>query len=256
MSKGGQTMEPVRFHHLRAFGRSAAHGQHALEGGEDEETYSMERGSALHHIVFGTKKVIAYHEGKPRRGKEWDAFEAENADAEILTSKDYEKANRMAEAVLTHRLAMGVLAGAHEQTFTFDWLGRKCRATPDVRTLEYVTELKSTVDGEPERFVWQVRRLGYHAALAWYLQAVALSELGQPKDAFIVAVESSPPWVVTVRQLTPATLDIGARQVRLWMERLIGCEAAGVYPGYSQTIVPLHLDVDELALNFDGVEAA
>jgi hypothetical protein len=248
-------MEPVRFYHLRAVARSAAHGEHALGGGEEEETYAMERGSALHHLVFGTAKVIGYIDGKPRRGKEWEEFAARHAGAEILTASDYERASRMAEAVTGNKLAMSVLRGAAEESFEFDWLGRRCRATPDIRAAGYVTELKSTMDASIEKFGWQSRRLHYHAALAWYLQAVALSELGRPSDALIVAVESSPPWPVVVRQLTPQALDVGARLVRLWMERLLVCERSGQWPGYAQGIVPLDIE-PETELDFDGVPEA
>jgi hypothetical protein len=255
-------VKPIHFRHLVATGLSAQHGAYSLAGGEDEETYAMERGTAVHAILFGTRKVVGYHPGRSRQGKAWDAFAAEHADAEILTAKEFDKALRMAEAVSHDPLAMGVLdmSAQIEQTFTWSWLGRECAGTPDVRAPGYVAELKTTACAEPGRFMWQVRRMHYHAALAWYLQGVRLSGLGQPTDAYIVAVESSPPHPVTVHHLTPRTLEKGARLVRLWMERLLGCEAANVWPGYAQSIVELDLPDDEpLELDYgdqDGEEAA
>jgi hypothetical protein len=249
----------VRFRHLVACGLSAQHGKFVLDGGEDDETYAMERGTAVHALLFGTRKVVGYHEGKVRRGAEWDRFLAANNDAEILTAKEFAKASAMAEAVRTNQLAMQVLFGdgaVHEREACWKMLGRNCAGTPDVRAPGYIAELKTSVSAQPERFRWQVLRMHYHAALAWYMQGVALSGLGQPQAAFIVAVESSPPHPVTVHRLTPRTLDIGARLVRLWMERLIGCEASGEWPGYSQSILELDLGDEEDVPLIYGEEVA
>jgi hypothetical protein len=249
----------IRFRHLVATGLSAQHGKFALDGGEDDETYAMERGTAVHAMLFGTRKVVGYHEGKKRAGKEWEAFQLEHAEKEILTAKEYAKAVRMAEAVSDNPLAMDILYGdraVHEKTIDWQLLGRSCAGTPDVRAPGYIAELKTSVSAQPERFRWQVLRMHYHAALAWYMQGVALSGLGQPQAAFIVAVESSPPHPVTVHRLTPRTLDIGARLVRLWMERLVGCEASGEWPGYAQSILELDLgDEEDVPLIF-GEEVA
>lgn len=248
----------IRFRHLVATGLSAQHGKFSIDGGEEEPTYGMQRGSGTHAILFGTRPVLAYP-GAVRRGKEWEAFQAEHAGALILTGKDFAKAEAMAEAVRANSLAMEVLfddEAVHEQTVFWKMLGRSCAGTPDVRAPGYVAELKTSVSAQPERFRWQVLRMHYHAALAWYMQGVALSGLGQPQAAYIVAVESSPPHPVTVHRLTPRTLDIGARLVRLWFERLVGCEASGEWPGYAQSILELDLgDEEDVPLIF-GEEAA
>jgi len=253
-------MTPLRFRHLVATGLSAQHGKFVLDGGEDEETYAMERGTAVHALLFGSRKVIGYHEGKVRNGKAWEAFQAEHEGAEILTAKEFSKAARMAEAVRNNRLAMEILLNdqaVHEHTVDWKVLGRDCAGTPDVRAPGYIAELKTSVSAQPDRFRWQVLRMHYHAALAWYMQGVTLSGLGQPQAAFIVAVESSPPHPVTVHRLTPGTLDIGARLVRLWMERLLGCEASGEWPGYAQSILELDLtEQEDVPLIFGDAEAA
>lgn len=87
---------PVRFSHLRAYGRSAMHGHHARLT-EAAQTVSMERGTAVHALVFGNRQVCGYP-GPTRRGKDYDAFVAEHPDAEILTGAEFDKARRMADA--------------------------------------------------------------------------------------------------------------------------------------------------------------
>src|SRR6267143_1930630 len=98
----------VRFSHLRAYGRSAMHGLHARTAAEDDQTYAMERGTAVHSLVFGTHPVIGYP-GPRRRGKEYDAFVALHPDYEILTRDEYAKAQRMADAVRSCKLAEPML---------------------------------------------------------------------------------------------------------------------------------------------------
>jgi hypothetical protein len=248
---------PVRFHHLKTIGtKSPAHLRRLLLVAEDDQTYSMERGTATHALLFGTRKVVGYHEGKQRRGKEWDAFEAANTDAEILSASDYERATRMAEAVSVHADAMRVLTGTQEQTILWKQQGRDCRATPDNRTIEFVTELKTTKDSQPDKFTRQAIWMGYHAQLAWYMQAMLQSGKGLPREAFIVAVESSAPYPVTVLRLTKRALEMGERLVRLWWERLRACEESGEWPAYVQNIVDLDVPEDDELIFGDDVEAA
>lgn len=243
---------PIRFSHLKAFGRSAAHGRLARKGTGDETSAAMERGTAVHALLFGTRTVIGYEEGKQRRGKDWEAFQARNPKAEILTAGDYERAARMAEAVCASKLAMSVLAGSQEKTRLFRYMNRDCRATPDACTSSYVTELKTCATSQPERFNWQGRKMAYHAQLAWYQDALELAGESRPSDAFIVAVEGPPAFNVTVMQLTPRALEEGRKMYRSWFEKLIGCEEANAFPGYAQSIVPFDVPEDEPELTFAG----
>lgn len=239
--------EPLRFWNLSRMAKSPMHYEHALTA-EDDPTYAMERGSSVHAIVFGTQRVLAYP-GKTRAGKEWEAFKAANADALILTRNEYEKSCSMAEAVWNHAEAMELLTGITEKTLHFEFMGRPARATPDCRAQDRVTELKTTMNTEPEKLMRHCQRMHYHAQLAWYRDAVLLSGEGQPRDAYIVAVESSAPHPVTVLRLTERTLDQGARAVRLWFERLRACEESNFWPPYVQSIVDWDIE-EELELEF------
>lgn len=250
---------PIRFSHLKAFGRSAAHGRYARAGGEDEATPAMEKGTALHAILFGTRLVVGYHEGRARRGKEFEAFQAEHPNAEILTASDYELACRMAEAVSHHKEAMSLLVGpsiVNEQTLRFKNLGRLCRATPDARAVTFTTELKSTADASPDRFLWHAIRMCYPGQLAWYEEACELLGKPRPEDHFIVAVEQKPPFVVQPFHVNRELILDAAKTNRLWLERLIACEAAEQFPGYCQSVVELERPVDDMGLDFSGVEVA
>jgi hypothetical protein len=245
---------PVRFHNLMQFGRSAAHGKWSLDGGEQDETTPMESGSALHGCLLKGERVLCFD--TPRRGKAFDQFASENAGAHILTPAVYDKTMRMIEAVHAHPRAMEMLEGIREETLLFKFLGRECRSTPDVRKPERVVELKSARSSEPNEFQREVLRRHYHGQMAFQMEAVVASGLGLPADAFIVAVESTEPHPVTVFHLSPRMLDYGARLVRLWMERLKACEAAGVFPAYCEAIVEIDVPVGDQELDYGNVAEA
>ena len=117
------------------------HGWHARTQEEAEPTVAMQRGTALHALLFNTRKVIGYP-GSTRRGKEYDAFAALHPDHEILTMADFGKATQMVDAVRSCKLAEPFLQGIQEQTILFKWMGLECRATPDNRGDGFLTELK------------------------------------------------------------------------------------------------------------------
>jgi hypothetical protein len=246
---------PVRFHHLLAAARSGAHAQWSLEGGEQDETYAMEGGAALHGLLLKGDRVLCFDTA--RRGRAWEQFAIDNPGAHILSPAVYDRVQRMAESVHRHPEACELLEGIREQTLLFRFLGLECRSTPDVRTPRRLVELKTTRDASPWGFARDIERRHYHAQMAFQRAAVMASGLGQPDDAYIVAVESTEPHVVTLFRLTPATLDMGDRLVRLWMERLAGCVRSGAWPGYSQAVVDVDLGQrEDVELDFTGVPEA
>ena len=244
---------PVRFSHLRAYGRSAAHGKHARLATKDDPTYAMERGTATHAILFGNKQVCAYP-GAVRRGKEWDAFAAAHSEHVILTKAEYDKANRMADAVRACKLAEPVLNGIREDTLHFKWMGLTCRSTPDVRGPDFVTELKTASSSDPAKFLWHARRMHYHAQVRFEQYACEAMTV-RIRDHWIVCVESEAPHPVTVFHVEPEALDEGDRLLMLLAERLKNCEASEAYPPYVECIVPLLWPKDE-AFEFSEEEAA
>lgn len=237
---------PIRFSHLRAYGKSGAHGLLARLGG-GEETDAMELGTAVHALLFGTAPVIAYA-GKVRRGKEYDQFVLDHPDYEILTGSAYGKANNMAEAVSNSALAMSVLKGTVETTILFKFLGLECRVTPDVRGTTYVTELKTTQSADPNVFIWHALRMHYHGQLAFQRQGCASMGLNIA-DAYIVAVESTAPFLTTVLHVSARAMEAGEKLCHLWMERLRGCEDARVWPGYVESMI--ELDIPEAAVELE-----
>jgi len=250
---------PLRFGHLSKFARSPAHYLEARSRdamGVEQPTAAMEKGSAFHAVLTGTRPVVRYP-GKVRNGKQWEAFQVEHADKLILTSTAYEQVMGMVEAVWSDPEAAPLLNApglVYEQTLRPELHGWPCRATPDVRSSDCIIELKSSATTEPELFQRHATRMLYHAQLAFYLQACAAAGVSVKRDAYIIAVEASAPHPVVVHQLTERTLNMGERSIRLWIERLRGCIAADYYPGYVQSVVPWDIEED-LELEFGDDDA-
>lgn len=212
------------------------HGHHARMK-DSEQTRDMQRGTAVHALLFGTKKVCGYP-GSQRRGKDYEAFAAEHQDHEILTMAEYDKARRMADAVLACQLAEPLLKGTTEKTLHFRWMGLDCRATPDVRGDDYLTELKTSASADPVKFLWHARRMHYHAQMRF--QGYACAQNGhEVLDNWIVCVESEEPHPVTVFHVEPEALEEGDKLLTLWAERMKNCEASKTFPPYVSCAVPL-----------------
>lgn len=236
---------PVRFSHLRAYGRSALHGFHARTT-EALPTIAMQLGTAVHALLFNNRKVIGWQSAQ-RRGKDYDAFVADNPDTEILTQTEFAKAQMMTDALRQSSVAAPLLEGVTEQTILFNWYGRECRSTPDVRNGNRVVELKTASTADPERFPWQSLRMKYHAQLR--MQQIATGDTAD--EAYVIVVESSAPFPVQVFRVTNEALIEGEKCLVAWMERLIICEKSGHWPPYTECIVPLDVPRDDEA-EYDG----
>jgi hypothetical protein len=245
----GACLNRVRYSRLKLMALSPAH----YQAWADKETAAMERGRAFHSMVLGGPEVMPYP-GKVRHGKEWEAFAAANENAMILNRTDYALAAGMAEAVLRHRDAPRVLAGEHEVEIDWSCLGRPCQSHVDVigEGGLVVTELKSSVSSSPDRFPFLAHRMNYAGQLAFYRQAVEATRAVKVRDVYVVAVEQTPPHVVTVMRAEDDFLELGDKTVRIFMERLLACEAANEWPGYVQSIVPLHAPAEDLEFTYGG----
>lgn len=241
-------MLPIRFSTLKAFGRAPVFAELALGGEEDgEETPAMEKGTALHALLFKTRPVTFYPEfrtdektGKQvkgvRTGQYWEAFLAKQPPgAHILTEDGYRKAIGMAESVRRNKRAMQLLTGpgvVNEHTLLEKIAGRDCRATPDARGPEGIADLKSCSHAGPRDFYFHVRRMSYQVQLAWYDRVARAAEVPFGPNRYLVAVESKPPYVCQVYRLPPDLVEDGDKLATLWFEGLRVHEASDVWPGY------------------------
>jgi hypothetical protein len=245
---------PVRFSNLKQMAKSAAHYRAAVQVGRPD-TPTFRRGRLVHAMVLGGLDEFAVYEGK-RQGNAWKEFEAAHIDREfIVTASEMDAARPIADAVLADSDAMALLEGECEVPVNWTNLGRVCSSRIDVIGRRWVTELKTSVDSSPWRFPHLAVRLDYHAQLSWYQHAARFMGRQDVDAAHIVAVEPVPPYAVTKFNLTPSALVEGEKRWRGWMERLLVCEAANLWPSYSEASVDLDVPGEgDDALTVEGEE--
>ncbi len=242
---------PVHWTKLAKINMSPAHYEAAVKE-EFEDTLQMRIGRLVHTMVLGGPEFVTF-EGT-RRGKAWDAFQAENEGREIVTTTEVEAATAIADAVKASAVATPFLVGEREKPLVWTGLGGRLCATRGIDVLGdvFLTDLKTTKCSEPKRFNADARWRCYHAQLAWYREAVRTLFGREINDAYIVAVETAAPHCVTVLHLGARVLEEGEKINRLWMERLLACEAAGEFPPYVQTVQEFALGTDAPSLLVDG----
>ncbi len=169
--------------------------------------------------------------------------EAGRYDAVIVTTSEYDQAQRCAESLRSSPIARDLLEGQTEVPLRWEWLGRPCAGQLDVIHAGGVVDLKTTTKAEPAWFQRHALGMAYHAQLAWYAEGAR--QHGHVGTAHhIVAVESKAPYAVTGFRLTPRAVEEGEKMVRAWMERLLACEASDEWPAYCQSVVDLDVDRD------------
>lgn len=226
---------PVRFSALKHFARSALHYWQACQR-NDEPTLAMRLGTAYHAVMFD--QPVQVFLGKQRRGKAWDAFKVAHADKTILNATEYARAQAMLARLKAHPLAARLMfaeGNVYEDQIAWQIGARACASRPDAynRAQGFVLDYKTTVDATEERFQPQAWRMFYPAQLRFYADALECAQGWRPTRHYLIAQETKAPYDVTVHEVTPECLDVSARIIRLWWEKLLGCEAENAWPGLS-----------------------
>jgi PDDEXK-like domain of unknown function (DUF3799) len=240
----------IRFSRLKLMAKSPAHYLHATQ----RDTSAKDKGTAV-HALLNSQRVTFYPEktktgrSAPRNGEKWEQFQRDNQDAIIVTAKQYDEVNGMIESLRACREAKAILTGIHEETLRFDLLNLECRTTPDVRGDGFFTELKTSVSSDPRRFIMQSFWMSYHAQMALHRIGIKRAVAGAKPDAgYMVVVESTAPYPVTVFKMTDKAMDAGDKQIRRWMETLKGCIASNQWPPYAQSVMDLEVPEQDIEI--------
>jgi hypothetical protein len=228
--------------------RSPAHYVYSVQY-EREETLSMRLGSACHALVFGTPKVVVFTGGffngkqykGSRTGAMWEDFQRRHAKDVIVSEAELAAATAMARSLTTDMVADPLLFAPdtrHELRMEWEMRGRRCSGTMDAFGPVALCDLKGVKDANPRWFPHQARRMAWHGQVAWYRDGAEKAGLGS-REPYLIAVENSAPWVVTVFRIDDATYRAGRALYEGWFDRLLECEAANEWPGYASSAVPL-----------------
>ncbi len=153
--------------------------------------------------------------------------------------------NAMSEAVLAHPLARALLErpGQSETSLfapdpeTGVWLRARIDRLPDQghgRTV--AVDLKTGRSADPAEFNRSAAEYGYDVQSEWY-QAVLRRVRGDDDTAFVfIVVESAPPHLVSVIELTGTFPQIGRDRMRRAIDTFHHCRETGEWPGYDPVV--------------------
>lgn len=226
----------------------------------NEPTPAMQFGTVVHAGVLepdaldSRVAVLPEVNRRTNAGKALIAdFEALNPGRILLDAAEYDRALRCIAAVRAHPGAAMLLDGGEREVSVF-WndgrYGVPCKSRLDIRSHGGITDLKTTQDASPEGFAKQIASLLYHVQGAFYISGAEHVLGASPRFFAFIAVESEPPHAVACYALPSNAILAGAHLANRALERYATALAAGVWPGYPDTIDMIKLP--PYALRFDN----
>jgi hypothetical protein len=249
-------IEELNFSKLKHVARSGLHFHHGATT-TTEPNRGMTVGSVSHFLVFGAQRVgakpLVKYDGR-RAGKEWEAFAAKHADAEIVSASEWTDAEAIADAVRRDPVAQARLAGARfEVPLTWEDSGFRCSTSGiDIVNAGALCDLKTTTTTEPEAWKRHAFRLFYHCQMAWYRRGAVANGIDVSKGLYLLGVEAKPPHAVVELEMTWRLIDLANRTIDLWLSKLRTYVDSDQWPGYAQNPVPW--DVPSWMDHGDGEE--
>jgi hypothetical protein len=213
---------------------------YALQEQGAEPSAAQKLGTATHQIILENLPYVIYP-GAVRRGKEWDAFQAEHAGKVILNEKEAELI-AVQSAILSDFLAPYKFGAKIEEPHYWQRDGVECKALFDLinHTEKVILDLKTTKSVQHWKFSSDAYKYGYHLQAAWYMQNFP------DYKYIIVAVENTLPSDFDVFEFSPELLEMAEQKndqlferAKMLIERGIHWrEASGSYAGYHKEIEP------------------
>lgn len=219
-------------------GRVSMKHMHAVMTGKPKEpTAAMRTGTLIHTAVLEparfSEKSHVWTDGA-KKGKAYNEFKAEKDPFWILNGTESAKVEAIKEAVWSDPDAYRIIEGGEiEVTKQWDDLAcGPCKARIDVVGKDYIADLKTTSQIEPDRFASQCAQLGYHLQMGFYARAVDPSP-DKTIKVYIIAVETAPPYDVAVFELSPFAVKAGCDRALEIACEYCDCVQRGEFPGVS-----------------------
>jgi hypothetical protein len=244
----------AHFSHVKRISDSPATYKKGVEV-EVEVTKAMRIGTGTHFLMLGPRKGAAVVKVpfNDRRAVKWKTFvqeyeahlENKSTDVTFLSLEEWQLCEELAEAiradpVVRDRGYFDPANSAYEVPLTWEDAGIKCSTSGvDLVGIEWGWgELKTTTTTKPEVWMRHAERMYYHAQIAWYERALRANGKTYTKPPVIIGVETAPAHNVVVLECQRSIVELGHKEVTLWLERLRACELEDHWPGYVQAPVP------------------
>lgn len=202
-------------------------------------------GAVVHTLVLGAgpKLVTVEADNWYSKAAKEARTAARTEGAIALLAADMDKAQAMADAVLSHPTAGAILSnGTPEQSlyWTDSESGVNCRARVDWLRTNALVDVKTCADASPGGFSRAAWTFHYEMQAAHYRAGAAAVGLGD-LPFLNVCVEKEEPYLIAVYQLDDEALSIGRSRCDRALRLYADCEAAGTWPGYSPDVELLTL---------------
>jgi hypothetical protein len=219
---------------------------------EDAPTKAMTAGTVAHCLVLGAGPCVAvldYDNWRTNAAKQAAAEATERGEIPMLR-KDYEPILAMAEALLQHKTAAKLFEGAQAEASLFwqdDQTGVWRRARfdllrqPQASGRLLIPDYKTGQSANPATFAKSAANLGYHQQGAYYEDAARALELSDDPVFLYIVQETTAPYLVSVVQLEPLDMRIGARLNRQAIDLYAQCKQRDEWPGYGDEIAHVSL---------------
>ena len=201
-------------------------------------------GHAAHKLVLGVGAELELVPHAEWRSKEAKAAVAQAREAGRIPLKpvDYDRAHAMAEKLDKHPVASRLLTDVRPEVSAFRQHGSGVwlRTRIDAVGNGYIADYKTTRSADPDAFRRDSANLGYHVQSAFYVaMSDALEGLPDSPEFYFITQEKEPPYLVSVAELSPTFLAIGAAAVEHAIDLWQQCTATGEWPGYPGGITTL-----------------
>jgi len=235
---------------------------------QNKPTEAMKMGSLVHTMILEPETVKQKYVQCPEFGDLRKTanktakleFEERNQDKDAVKSELYEKAERMAESVLSHPTASLLLDGSINESSVYWWFKgdyederkykQMCKVRPDAISTTHpgmIIDIKTTDDASFTGFAKSIHKFNYHLSAAMYLEGCnSNKELLDKTKAFIftnfvwVVVEKEYPYNVACYSMCKTDYNIGRMLFRKSMMVLHDAKEDN-FPGYPEEIREIEL---------------
>lgn len=215
--------------------RTPAHWKWESEHPVHKDIYDL--GTVAHSLILeDDESGVEVIDVDDKRGNKWTipAAAAVNNGKIPLKRADWEMVKAMRDSVMAHPLARNAFTGHRaEQSVFWEEDGQILKCRPDAWKAGLVVDLKTTADANPNEFGKAAFNFGYFMSAPHYIDGIKAATGQDVKFAF-VNVEKSPPYLVSVTELSDEDMNRGRYQIdrakRIYRE----CLASGKWPGYAQ----------------------
>lgn len=224
------------------------------QGKEENSTASKELGSIVHALVLEPHEFIHRYfvieqeiDRRTREGKALWAKAMQDASQKMLVEADvYQQAILMRDAVLNHPDASNLLKGAQIEK-TIYWIDPDtnilCKCRPDALflsdSINYACDLKTSKDGSPRAFKFDIDEYGYHIQAAMVSEGCKHALNIDMRDFLHAIVESKDPYAVAVYPLDQRSLEQGRKLFKKALCDLKECLEADKWPSYETQEISL-----------------